>query len=182
MTRTTPVSNWAPSVRLMHWLSAAMVIACIGAVWFREMLEKGHVLVKPLMQTHFSLGLLILAATLVRLYVRSRSSAPATGAGGATQVLAKAVHVAFYVALLALPVLGYMMVSGRGAPIIFFYGLVELPPLPVTKELAGTAREIHKTMGTVLAGVIGLHLAAVLWHALVLRDKVLAGMLGRNKG
>jgi cytochrome b561 len=78
--------------------------------------------------------------------------------------------------MIALPLIGWIMLSADGKPIPFF-GLT-LPPLIGPNEgLAEQLEELHETIGTLGYWLIGLHAMAALFHHYVLRDATLSRML-----
>ena len=84
--------------------------------------------------------------------------------------LAKVLHLALYLLMFVMPVLGWLVLSGEGKDILFF-GL-SLPPLiSENKEVAGIT-------GYVL---ITIHAIAALVHHYVLKDNTLLRILpGRH--
>ena len=46
----------------------------------------------------------------------------------------------------------------------------------VDKSFAHTLEDVHEWLGNAMMALIGLHVAATLWHALVLRDDTLDRM------
>ena len=78
--------------------------------------------------------------------------------------------------LIAMPVMGWVVLSAEGDPVPFF-GLT-LPPLVAPDEgLAERVEGLHTTVGAVGYWLIGLHAAASLFHHYVLRDGTLRRML-----
>jgi cytochrome b561 len=105
--------------------------------------------------------------------------------------LAKAVHVAFYVLLFALPITGWALTSAEGESVRYF-GLFELPRLRLGAQLPVTGgtlsedqlEEVHELLFNVLLGLAVLHIVGALKHHLFNRDNVLRSMLpliGRNR-
>jgi cytochrome b561 len=98
--------------------------------------------------------------------------------------LAGLVHAALYVFLVAMPLLGWFILSTANEPVPFF-GL-RLPPLAAPdRALSHQMEEIHETIGTAGYYLIGLHAAAALFHHYFLRDDTLRRMLprfGRGRG
>jgi cytochrome b561 len=85
-------------------------------------------------------------------------------------------ELAIYVFMIAMPLLGWAILSGEGRPVPFF-GL-ELPALiGENRGLAKQLEEIHETIGNVGYFLIGLHAAAALIHHYVQHDSTLARML-----
>ena len=120
--------NWPIPVRTLHWLTALLMILCIGAVWGHEAFDKTNPLRAQLMQTHFLLGGIIGLTTILRLLVRTLVKPPLHPMTPLVARMAKAGHLGLYFLMLGLPVCGYLAVSGKGLPINLL-GLISLPPL-----------------------------------------------------
>ena len=90
--------------------------------------------------------------------------------------LAQGMHVALYVFMLGMPLLGWFAVSAKGDPVLFFG--MQLPALlGPDKTLYRSLKDIHETIGTVGYYLIGLYAAAALFHHYVPRDNTLLRML-----
>lgn len=173
-------NNWNPGSRALHWLTLLVVIVCVSAVWAHEAFDKTDPVRAQLMQLHFLLGGTIGLLTVLRLIMRSATQAPKHQMPHNIQLLAKLGHLGLYALLLALPICGYIAVSGKGLPINLL-NLVELPPLAVDKELAHQIKEVHEGLASAFIALVGIHVAAALYHAFFLKDQVLAAMLGRSQ-
>jgi cytochrome b561 len=80
--------------------------------------------------------------------------------------------------LLLLPLSGWAMVSGpQGRRPLTWFGVADLPYLPVTSPTAERAAALHGLFGWVMLALVLLHVGAALRHHLLLRDGVLARML-----
>src|SRR5690348_8820146 len=124
------------------------------------------------------LGLTVFGIVFVRIALRAAFRAPPiTPAPPALQrFAAAAMHLALYLFLIVMPVLGWLALSADGKPIPFF-GL-HLPALIAPNEgLAGNFEEIHETIGTIGYYLVGLHTAAALFHHYFVRDDTLLRML-----
>jgi cytochrome b561 len=78
-----------------------------------------------------------------------------------------------------MPVSGYLS-SVAGGHGVSFFGLFDLPNLvPENKALDDAASQAHFVFAWALGVTLGLHLAAVVWHARVKRDEVLTRMWPR---
>ena len=89
---------------------------------------------------------------------------------------AKLGHLALYGLMIGLPLLGWALLSAAGKPIPFF-GL-ELPALVAkNKELADTLKELHETIGVLGYYLIGIHVAAALYHHHIRKDDTMTRML-----
>lgn len=85
-------------------------------------------------------------------------------------------YVALYAFLIVMPVLGWLTLSAQGKVIPFFE--LDLPALiGPDKALGNSLEDIHETIGTIGYYLIGLHVAAALFHHYFLRDNTLLRML-----
>ena len=170
--------NWPPLIRALHWLTVLLMIVCIGAVWSHEAFDKTNPLRAQLMQVHFLLGGSIGLQALLRLVTRALVQGPLHPMTPLVDLLAKLGHVGLYLLMLVLPICGYVAVSGKGLPISLL-GLVDIPPLAVSSDVAKGFKELHEGLANGLIALVALHVAAALFHAVVLKDQVLQAMLGR---
>ncbi len=163
----------------MHWLMVLLLIAVYAAINLHDIAPKGSDLRAELKLWHFILGLGVLALVLARIVLRLTSGATPeiTPPISRWQSLsAQALHVALYAFMLAMPLIGWLAVSAKGAPITFF-GL-HLPILiGQDKELYGWLKETHEVIGTAGYYLIGLHAAAALFHHYVMGDNTLRRIL-----
>ncbi len=170
--------NWHFSVRALHWLSVPMMVACVGAMWAHEAFDKADPTRATLVQLHFLLGGLIGVLVVARLLARAATQAPQHDMAPKLGRLVKLGHLALYGLLLLLPVSGYIAVSGRGAPIDLL-GMMSVPPLPVTKDTAHFFKEVHEGVANGVLALLALHVGMAVYHAVVLKDKVMDAMRGR---
>ena len=166
----------------LHWLMLLLFVGVYSCIELRELYPKGSDPREALKAWHFMLGLTVLIFAFVRIYGRVTSATPPiTPPLKAWQSLvSKLVHLALYVLMVGLPLLGWATLSAAGKPIPFF-GL-ELPALLAeNKDLAKTLKELHKTIGEAGYYLIGLHAAAALFHHYVQKDNTLTRMLPNRK-
>ena len=135
--------------RVLHWAMAIMALAMlfIGVAMVSTLRPRFLTLIA----IHRPLGIAILVLALVRLMVRLRYGAPSLPESlPTTQVVAaKVSHVLLYVLMIAMPFIGWGMLSAGGYPIIL-YGPLHLPEiLPHDDQLHAILRSAH----TVLAYV-----------------------------
>lgn len=175
---STKADAYPPALVALHWFTALAFVAVFAAVEFHESFPKGDPTRNLLMLVHKSLGLTILLLVIVRILLRTRITAPRivplppawqTGISHLT-------HTALYAAMVALPLLGWLMSNAAGRPAPFF-GL-ELPYLiGENKDLARTLKQAHEFIGNALYFIIGLHALAALAHHYALKDNTLSRML-----
>ena len=94
---------------------------------------------------------------------------------GFERVASRAVHDLFYVALLAMPVIGWLATAAGGYPVQFF-GWTLPGFIGKDKELSETLFTIHGVIGWVILGLVVLHVAGAMRHWLIKRDGVMARM------
>ena len=158
----------------MHWLMLALLAAVYACIELRELFPRGSDIREGLKTWHFMLGLSVFVLVWVRLLARAisphgRRSRTWTAAAGA-------VHLALYALMIAMPVMGWIVLSAEGDPVPFF-GLT-LPPLVGPDEgLAERVEDVHATVGVIGYWLIGFHAAASLFHHYGLRDGTLRRML-----
>lgn len=150
---------------VLHWVIAALVVAMIVLGQIMTEVARQTPMRGALFDFHKSLGLLVLGLVVVRLAWRIGHRPPALPVEIPVwnRHLAGLTHTAFYVLLLAQPLLGYIA-SVFGKYGVKFFGLA-LPAWgsdnPVVREPFLAA---HHVVADVLVGLIALHLAGVAWH------------------
>jgi cytochrome b561 len=183
MTDATATAVIAPPAytvpaRVLHWLTAALVLTMIplGIVIANEW---GGSVQEPLYNLHKSIGAVLLPLVIVRLIYRlTHPPLPLPSDIPPVQkVAAEATHWALYALLLIQPVVGWIATSAYPAPIPVF-GLFELPPIwPENRALSEKLYTVHKLLGLAIAAVASMHIGAALFHHFVRRDRVLMRMI-----
>ncbi|AEG01298.1 cytochrome b [Methylomonas methanica] len=162
----------------LHWLIFVLIASAYAFILLRELFPKGSDPRETMKTLHFMLGLSVLLLVLPRIAMRFVGSTPSiTPEPPAWQhSAARLAHLALYVFMIIMPLLGWLMLSAAGKPIPF-YGL-QLPALiDEDKELAKFIKEIHETIGEIGYYLIGLHALAALYHHFIQRDNSLLNML-----
>lgn len=162
----------------MHWLMLLLLIAVYSCIELREFYPKGSDPREALKHWHFMLGLSVFALLWFRLLLRLMGPVPRIDPpiGIWQQRFAALMHLALYLFMFVMPLLGWLVLSGDDKPIPFF-GL-EFPALIGPDEkLADSLEEIHETIGTIGYYLIGLHATASLVHHYIRHDNTLLRML-----
>jgi cytochrome b561 len=170
-------TTFRPLARLLHWTMAAMIVAMlfIGAGMVASVSTR-HAW---LLAIHKPLGIAILLLAVVRLAVRLRHRPPPlpTDLPAWQRLAAVASHWLLYALMLALPLLGWAMLSAGGYPVALG-GTLRLPAiLPESALLFAWLREAHRYLAWLLFLTFVVHMSAALYHGLIRRDGVLAAML-----
>ncbi|MCC6076131.1 cytochrome b [Pseudomonas sp. GCM10022188] len=175
-------SRYSPLNVALHWLMLLLIAAVYACIELKGNFAKGSEIRELLKQWHFMLGLGIFALVWLRLLGRLLTKAPAIQPPSpAWQTgLAHLMHLALYVLMIGMPLVGWLILNAEGKPAPFF-GL-ELPMLMAKNPgLAESLEELHEFGGQAGYFLIGLHALAGLFHHYVVRDNTLARMLpGRS--
>lgn len=168
--------DFHPALRVLHWLMAAMVLVMLFIGVF--MVSTTGPAYVALLDLHRPIGIAILLLVLLRLPLRLATGAPALPEDLAPlqKRIAWGSHVLLYATLLAMPLIGWGMLSAGGYPVRLADGIVLPPILPHDLRLYALLRESHTVIAIMFFGLILLHLAAALMHGLVRRDGVLRSM------
>lgn len=167
--------------RLLHWLMAPMVIAqlLIGVTMVAALSYY-----PLLLAIHRPMGVLILVFAVVRLANRLTHRPPAFLATMTRMERRVATWSEYllYALLLVQPLTGWAMLSAARFPITML-GPLQLPGIaPHNIDVFAVLRECHGAFAFLLFLAFTAHMSAVLFHTLVLRDRLLDRMaLWRTK-
>ncbi|WP_291298760.1 cytochrome b [Elioraea sp.] len=158
----------------LHWGSALLIAAAWTLGVTMEELPRGSARAAGL-DLHATLGLLLVGAVLARLLWRAANPKPGQDSGWAG-LAARGMHLALYAVMLAVPLAGLADRWARGRGVSVFLGAVTLDA-PFTIPGGKAWGEVHEITANLLLVLIALHVAAALFHHLVLRDGLLRRML-----
>ncbi|MFA5120238.1 cytochrome b [Zavarzinia sp.] len=169
----TPVH---PVIRAIHWSVVALLIALFAIAWSIDFFEPGA-LKASVVAVHRSLGLIVLVLAVIRPLARIViGMPPAEPAPPLAALAAKALHLALYAAIIVMPLAGWIATNANGYPADIFG--IPVPTLTAKDEgLADLAFEAHEVLGNLIVAAVVLHVAAALWHHVILRDNTLRRML-----
>lgn len=197
--------HWTRTARVLHWTMALAIFVMVpvgyAMTWTYGAAMKGGLLAEVHLrssQLHHTLGMIILALAVVRLYWRLRHPAPALPVGTGS-VAPRVVQGLLYALLLLLPLSGWAALSalgsGAGYPAASMWFLTHdgfgsdgLIPRIVTAKpwnapgwfTYGTFAHAHLWMVWGGGVLLAVHVGAALWHHFVRRETVLAAMLGKT--
>jgi cytochrome b561 len=162
----------------MHWGTVTLLLCTFAAAWMIDDMPKPADRAWLLM-LHRSLGITLLLVTGLRLVIRYRTRIPPLPPGlpTAQRLAAKLSAISLYAALITQPVLGLAASILHGDRVVLFGGFVLPRLLPGDRRLAHALFEVHGAAAAAFLAVIGLHIAAALYHHFVRKDHVLASML-----
>lgn len=161
--------------RVLHWAIALLILFNLWLGFAHDSLPKDW----QVMPVHKSLGLTVLALTVVRILWRFTRPAPALP-GTMPQwerLAAHATHFAFYALMVLIPLTGWIMTSAGTRPLTWFF-LFDVPKFAVAKDdaIVGISAETHEVGAFLWAALILLHVLAALRHHFILKDGMMRRM------
>ena len=174
--RYTPAAKW------LHWLIVALLAGQFVFAWTMPHIGR-NTPVTTLISLHFTFGVMILVIAAARLVWRFTHGEPEPEDGVPPWQTASArlIHWLLYMLLFVVPVLGWVNASWRGMPVVMFG--FELPKLIGVRAPGwGWTGDIHASLANyAMLPLIGLHVAAGLYHYFIRRDRVLQRILPERK-
>lgn len=150
---------------LLHWSMALLLLAQIGIGLYMVGIPKKTPPVAFYYNLHKSLGLIVLALALVRVWWRLRARVPALPLSGTQACAAKATHRLLYGCMLLTPLCGFIASNFTRHGVYFFgYAL----PVPGWEDhfIHTLFGKMHIGFAYLLCALIALHVLAVVHHLL----------------
>jgi len=168
-------NRYSRTAVLLHWLIAALIVGNVLLAWSVDYLPDGWV--RPVIDTHKSIGITVLGLAVMRLLWRlGHAPPPLPSAYPRWERLSAALaHAALYLLIFALPLSGWLHDSAwKDAPThpMRWFALFEWPRIPfilrldpVTKESLHTLfGALHTWSGYLLYALLALHVGAAFKH------------------
>lgn len=187
-----PSARYSNFAIALHWIIALLIVTNVALAWIWPTLSGESV--RPLINTHKSIGITVLALVVMRLLWRLGNPPPPLPLHHKTWEK-RAAHIAhglLYIVMFAMPLSGWIMDSAwdkaAGNPNIWF-GLFEWPRIGFVMNLdPATKKSVHDNFGAmhglsadILYVLLLVHVAGALKHQFIDKDKELARMgLGRG--
>lgn len=185
-------TDFTAVAKILHWLMAALILGqlCLGMVMTENTFNilDGHQK-SVAVQWHKSIGMTILVLALVRLAWRFMNMPPAFPAyiPRWERKVATITELLIYVLMIAMPLVGWMIISTLPHPSTFF-GLFPIPnlpglsDLPAKKEIREVFAGAHAVLAMAIVGLMMMHIGAALKHHFIDRDGILFRMTPRFLG
>ena len=162
--------------RFLHWLTLTLLIAQFALGW---LMPDADSVKSPegLVAWHVGVGTSLLVVILIRfVWSVIRQNPGDIDQSQMLHIAARAVHIALYALLVAVPVLGWLNANGR-AWLVQIAGVWPLPQIATPESLGASIGEWHGTSAIVLLILIGLHIVGALTHQFSFKDRILRRML-----
>lgn len=166
----------------LHWLTALLILAAFILVWTFDNTPLAPTTFKLKLQLiawHKWAGITVLILFALRMTYKLVRGTPAIDPNLPVlqRKMALGVHHLLYLLMLALPLVGWLLTSAKGYPVML-YGIWQMPDLiSPNEEMAHTLKEIHEWLANGLMLCIALHVAGALKHYFIDKDGTLARML-----
>lgn len=158
----------------IHWVTALAVFGLLGSGLYMEDLDDPAAKI-AILRVHAGMGITVLALTVLRILwwaVADRRPAMPDGMPRLQAVAAHAVHGLLYLVLIVMGTSGIAMIILSDAGAI----LVGAAPGPLPDFRDVLPRAPHGLGANLLMVLVGLHVAAAIYHQFVLRDGLIARM------
>ena len=175
--------RYHPALRVLHWLIAILIIAALILGTFvmapKDNTDPGKIFA---LLKHMAAGGIILALSLMRIFIRPKTRRPAPMLSGIAVAdrIVPLVHRIFDVLVLVMVGSGIGMAVLAGLPEVLFGGHASLPASFDNVPL----HTLHVMAAKVFAGIIALHVVGAFYHHFILRDGLLSRMslaLGKSQ-
>jgi len=165
-----PPPGWSAAQRRLHWATALLIAVGFALAWAMVAVPLQALLAKfALYQLHKTIGLIVPALVLWRLWLRARRGRPAWGEALPPwqRRAAAAMHAGLYALALAVPVLGYFTAATapQAVPTLFLFVLPVPHAVGPDADAFATIRAAHRALAILLVGLAALHAIAALGNA-----------------
>ena len=183
-----PNQHYHSLSRVLHWAMALALLFMFASGLYMVNAEISKAEQYQLFQLHKAAGVVVLWALILRVAVRVFTNAPALpnklNQKQVTQ--AKFGHIVLYIALVTMPLSGWLMVSASpfGLPTFVFVDWIKWPHIPGVarnKVVESVANNIHWITALVLGTLIIGHVSAVIWHHKKHKVNLISRMWWSNK-
>lgn len=175
--RNTP-QNFGTLTKTLHWLMALLVIGLLGVGLWMEGIDDLPTKIK-VFALHKSFGICVLALVFTRIlwHIYSRKPGFVDGMKPWEKLAAQAAHIFLYIAMIGMPLSGWLMSSAKGYTVTVFFTF-DLPNLiGEDKALGRLFGQTHELLGYALIAAVAVHIGAALKHHLINKDATLKRML-----
>ncbi len=177
------LDEYTAAAKALHWLIALLIFVLFPLGWIMDGftgLQKFQAF-----NLHKSLGFVVLLLMILRVVWRIFNPVPELPASvpERQKKAAHGLHHGLYLTIFLLALAGWAMISASDKPSVLFQ-LTPFPLLPWLHDLPAADRktyheifeQLHLVLTFVLAGLAGLHIAAALYHGIVLKDGIFSTM------
>ena len=172
-------SNWGSFARAFHWGLGIAIIGMIAFGWWMNHvpLRADRFLYRSI---HADIGYAVLLLTVLRLIWRGVNPTPALPEDTSRwqRIAVRLSHGGLYAVTILVSILGWAHSGAREPNYSDWFSLFHVPQITSPDKAAARIYEDrHIFFAYVLLALIVIHLAAVVWHHFVRRDRVAGRMI-----
>jgi cytochrome b561/polyisoprenoid-binding protein YceI len=185
-------NDYTAVAKSFHWLIALLIFVQFPLAWVMD--DFSGIQKFKAYNLHKSLGITVLALMVLRVLWRLARPSPSLPATmpKLERTAAHLGHFLLYTGLFLMPLSGWAMISSSDKPSVL-YQYTAFPLISWLSNLPAAEKKgyevlfinIHAIVAYVLLVLIGIHIAAALRHAILLKDGIFSRMLprvGRGSG
>jgi cytochrome b561 len=183
----SPPVHYSRAAMLFHWTIAALVLLVFASALSFSRFNPGEAAYfHAAYRVHMSAGMALLALSVSCVAWRVLHKYPSLPRDmyAATRMLAKLAHILLYVFIIAVPATGWAILSTRNAAAGIFVNF-DWPNITYLAQMTYEQRlrlndcllGLHAKLSYLGMGLVGLHVAASLYHHFWRGDEVLIRML-----
>jgi cytochrome b561 len=164
--------------KTFHWVMALTILFMLCLGFYMDGVEELTSKIR-LYGLHKSIGACVLTVALLRIlwHVYSKKPPYVPSLKPWERLAAHMLHFFLYIAMLGMPLSGWIFSSAAGRPVSVF-GLFTLPDLVgKNQDLSQIFRTVHYYLAWCLIAAIAVHVSAALKHHFLDRDATLKRML-----
>jgi cytochrome b561 len=183
-----PAGRYTRTAMVLHWLIAIGIIVNVALALSADSLPDDWV--RPVIDTHKSIGITVLGLGILRLLWRATHRPPPLPEDFPSweRKSAHVVHILLYVLIFAMPLSGWLHDSAWKAAATHPMHLFNVIPFPrvsfvmnqppaLKEHLHDLFGAIHTSLAYVIYALVGLHIAGALKHEWIDRKSVIRRML-----
>ena len=169
--------RYAPILQAIHWLITLLVVAQFTFILCTSRFQSFE-FANTVLAWHRVCGLILVVLIITRIAARFWAPAPRLWRMPLLQACAAHfIHGAMLAVLVALAAVGIVMAGARGDTVSIF-GLFDVPAvIDYDPDLSDRLLIVHGWLAATLAGLIAVHIGAVVFHLLVQKRNVMRRML-----
>ncbi|MEI5999673.1 cytochrome b [Paraburkholderia bengalensis] len=181
-------SHYSRTAMILHWLIALLIMVNVALALSAESLPGEWV--RPVIDTHKSIGITVLGLALLRVLWRVSHRPPPLPREFPSweRMAAHAAHFLLYFLMFALPLSGWMHDSAWKAAAthpMHLFGVIPFPRIGFIMNLDPAVKEplhdqfgaLHTYLGYALYALLAMHIGGALKHELIDRHSVLKRMV-----
>ena len=176
---TESVDKYNVGARVFHWSIALLILMLLCVGFYMDQMSASPFKFQ-LYGWHKAFGITVLGLALLRVIWRLSSKTPESLSAHKRweKMLSKTIHIVLYIAMVAMPLSGWVM-SSAGGHAVSFFGLFDMPSIvSENTDLGRMANQAHGLLAYVIIGCVCLHILGALKHHIVDRDATLSRMGG----